>query len=252
MWSAITAELAIAAVPVVPHVAPVPVPVPVPVPAVPTPIASIVGTTGKLVLVKALPWVAVSLSVAGVGGFVAGQKIASRRLAAQISQGTRSRSSHTPQMAPSQAPAIDATAPAPLPQLPQAVQPSGITGTAPTVAPAALATAPARRVVRHKPVTHQELAAGDDLAEEAQAVTRAESALRAGDWAGALAESDAYARRFPNGQLAEEAAYLGIRACKGSGDAAATQLRIEELRRRFPQSPLANPPAPSPARPGIR
>jgi TolA-binding protein len=186
-----------------------------------SPVQSTAGSgIGKLALLKALPWVAVSLgvgSIGGIGGFVAGHRVAG------------SRANHASVLNQRETAPRAGPAPAPLavPLAPPLEPPRPAT-TTPTVLPAAAPHVRRTQTAR----------SDDHLAEEEALLRQAESALRAGSWSTALAEIDAYAQRYPRGQLAEEAAYLGVRACQRGGDATGTRARLLDFRRRFPSSPL--------------
>lgn len=180
-----------------------------------------VGGTGigKLMLLKALPWMAVSLAVGSIGGFVAGHRV------------TGPRASLAPVL--KQREAVERVGPAAVPELaPLAppVEPPRPATTAPIVLGPAAPSPHGRR--------KQTARSDDHLAEEEALLGQAESALRAGNWSTALAEIDAYDRRYPTGELAEEAAWLGVRACQRGCDVASTQSRLLDFRRRFPTSPL--------------
>ena len=220
MWSAISVELGATAVPGVAQASPMG--------RAASPVQStVVSGIGKLALLKALPWVAVSLGVGSIGGFVAGHRTAGSR--ASLSPVLKERET-TPRADPAPAPQL-VPIPVPLGAPPASpVEPPRLAAPLPSVMPAAVPSSHVRR----KPTTRSD----DELAEEEALLRQAESALRAGNWSTALAEIDAYARRYPRGELAEEAAYLGVRACQRGGDATGTQTRLLDFRRRFPSSPL--------------
>jgi hypothetical protein len=77
------------------------------------------------------------------------------------------------------------------------------------------------------------------LAEELALVPPAESALRAGDAAGALALLTEHARRFPHGQLAQEREATRIRALCALADEAGARRAAARFLRRWPRSPHA-------------
>jgi hypothetical protein len=216
MWSAISFELAAVTAPGAASASPVGR-------GTSTAQSSLVSGIGKLALLKAIPLVAVSLAVGSVGGFVAGHRVAEPR------------AGHVPlpnprepalRMGPAPVPEL---APLPAPLSSPVEPPSSATPVPDTLPPAWLSPH-----VRHRSTTRS----GDDLAEEEALLHQSESALRAGNWSIALAEIDAYARRYPYGELAEEAAYLGVRANERGGDTAGARTRLLEFRKRFPSSPL--------------
>jgi TolA-binding protein len=106
---------------------------------------------------------------------------------------------------------------------------------APTRAPAA---APAAAEAKRDTAPSLEKRRDPALADEHALLERAESALRRGDWSTALRQTETYAQRFPQGQLAEENLYLALRACLAGGDDAGARARLEQLHRRFPHSGL--------------
>ncbi len=222
MWAAISIELGATAVAGVAEASTVggaasPVP------------STVVSGIGKLVLLKALPLVAVGLAVGSVGGFVAGHRVAALRASHSRVLNQREKPKASPAPVPLLAPQL---VPLPVP-LASPVEAAG-PATVPTGLTMSGVLPPAMPRVRHKLTARSD----DDLAEEEAVLHEAESDLRAGDWSATLAELDAYARRYPKGELAEEAAYLGVRACQRGGDAAGTQTRLLDFRRRFPSSPL--------------
>jgi len=216
MWSAIALELGAAAIPGAAEASPVG--------GAASPAQSAVGSgIGKLVLLKALPWMAVSLAVGSIGGFVAGHRVAGSR--ARVTPVVKQRET------------AERAGPAAVPELAPLASPVVSLGESPrpaTTAPSVLGPAAPSPHGRRNPRARSD----DGLAEEEALLRQAESALRAGNWSTALAEIDAYDRRFPKGELAEEAAYLGVRACRRGGDAASAHARLLDFRRRFPGSPL--------------
>jgi hypothetical protein len=221
MWSAISIELGATALPGAAAASPV-------AGGTSTAQSGLLSAIGKLALLKAIPLVAVSVAVGSVGGFVAGHRIAGPR-ANQVGAHLNQRE---PAPGVGQGPGSDLVPiPASMAALPASpVEPPRPPSPVPNVLPSAPPSSHGKR----KPASRSD----DDLAGEEALLRHAESALRAGSWTTALVEIDAYARRYPKGELAEEAAYLGVRACERGGDAAGTRARLLDFRRRFPSSPL--------------
>jgi hypothetical protein len=76
------------------------------------------------------------------------------------------------------------------------------------------------------------------LRREQEIVRRARLALRSGDTAQALQLLTQHAQDFPAGRLAEERDGLQVRALLQEGDERAARGRLDEMSRRFPDSPL--------------
>ncbi|HEY7376932.1 MAG TPA: outer membrane protein assembly factor BamD, partial [Polyangia bacterium] len=72
------------------------------------------------------------------------------------------------------------------------------------------------------------------LTEENVPIAAALAALARGAPGDAIAALEQHARRFPDGQLAEEREALWIQALVTAGDAASARARAERFRRRFP------------------
>ncbi len=110
---------------------------------------------------------------------------------------------------PSEAPARVEAAPPPAPRVPRAKAPE-----APTAAPAGDAA----------------------MDEELALLESAYEALRKGDAAGALAEAERHAARFPSGALAQEREVLAIDALVRLGRRAEAETRAAGFRARYPTS----------------
>ena len=78
-----------------------------------------------------------------------------------------------------------------------------------------------------------------DLTPELSALDSARAAASAGDATRALGELDGYAKKFPDGRLAQEAAYLRMQALEQRGDGAGAHAVARELLLRWPESPHA-------------
>lgn len=116
-----------------------------------------------------------------------------------------------PVAAPRPVPAIVAPAPATAPVV---VAPAPVEVPAPTVVAPTVAPAPRPAQVEER----------DDLPAELRLIQRAQTALAAGDAAGAQSALRTHARTFPRGHLAEEREALGVQVLCASG-------RTEEARR---------------------
>ncbi len=208
MWTAISAELV--AAPAAEGAEPAPVE---------SPVAARPGRAlGRPIFLKSMPWVVATLGVGMAGGFVTGMAVQANHRAktAAPSEARSCELSASGFEVPLAAPAEESSSP-------------GTVAAPPTSAAAVEPRAPHRAVAPR---------ADDALAAEEAMLRQAEGQLRVGNWSAALGQTDAYARRFPNGQLAEESAYLGVRASLRSGDEGAARARLDEFRKRFPLSPL--------------
>jgi len=76
------------------------------------------------------------------------------------------------------------------------------------------------------------------LSAEVTALGPARSALAAGDYDAALAATDAHARQFPGGVLAQEREALAIQALGRAGRTAEAQERARRFQQRYPTSTL--------------
>jgi TolA-binding protein len=128
-------------------------------------------------------------------------------------------------------------APAPIASRPPPVdEPTAAADTAPPqpdTAPPQPDTAPTSA----PPPTQQ--APAPSLADEVTALDTARAALARGDTARALADLDAYERRFPSGVLAPEADVVRIEALFASGDISAARGRAGRFLASHSNSPLA-------------
>ncbi len=121
---------------------------------------------------------------------------------------------------------------------PQAVStrvevPSPVTPTPVANAPSPPAHELPRRSERKTPAPHDLR-----LAQERALLERAHTALDRDSPTEALTALAEHERRFPSGALSEEREGLTIQALVLSGDVEAARARVEELRRRYPQSLL--------------
>lgn len=98
----------------------------------------------------------------------------------------------------------------------------------------AVHTAPARPVRAAAP--RSGAAASSNLTEETRLLARARARLRAGSPADALPPLAEHARRFPDGQLAEDRLVLQAQALCESGDVKAGSKTAAALRKAFPRS----------------
>jgi hypothetical protein len=87
-----------------------------------------------------------------------------------------------------------------------------------------------RRILPTAPVR------ADRLREEADALDAARERLTLGDAVGALAQLDAYQRRFAGGALREEAQLLRIEALVRAGDRAAASAVARHFLKNYPAS----------------
>ncbi len=163
---------------------------------------------------------AIGLGLGGVGGLIAGGQVELRHRQAVMASTHQQSSTNSPVATPAEP--INAEPPRPVP-----------------VAVPAAAAAPTRHLLSKGARGSSELATALDG--ERALVSQAETALRHGDWSEALRQTQAYSKRFPHGNLSEENLYLSIRASLAAGDEAGAGAKMQELRRRYPRSPLVQP-----------
>ncbi len=194
---------------------------------------------GKSLVAKLL----VATLVAGVGaGGVAATVALVHRHARHVSE--RAPAIVTPTVVPSSRPRVEppvaTTATAEAPSL-GAVQPPAAELPSSVPAPRSSAprsTAPSRRAEPHRGAHHPELAAAhhSDLAAERALLTDARAAMQAADAPRALAILDDHARRYVDGQLAEEREALRVAALWLAGDHDGARRSAHEFARHHPDS----------------
>jgi hypothetical protein len=240
IWTAVSAELVVLAVTgdataaEPPSSLSTPTPSPsvglaAPTSAVPAASGSLASALGHLALVKTqLAWIALAAGVGATAAVGASHRV--------LPSGEKAAGTGSTIAAPSPAPTTAPTS-AQMPA-PQDVSMAPVVETA---APGLVAVPPAPQPSPDAPAVarHAHRAAVDLALDQEQSLLRqAEDALHQGNWAMALKLTDDYARRYPKGELAEENAYLGIRACLQGGDHSSAQKRLQDFRHRFPLSPL--------------
>jgi hypothetical protein len=102
-----------------------------------------------------------------------------------------------------------------------------------TISPAPLDTTTAERTL----ASPRKLALTDPLAEEVAILSKATSALRAGNPSEGLRLLEEHQRKFPNGRLAEERRAARIQALCALGRRAAAEAELAQLARSSPRSP---------------
>jgi RNA polymerase sigma-70 factor (ECF subfamily) len=125
-----------------------------------------------------------------------------------------------------------ARAPLPAP-IPPALPPSEL----PAEITLPSAPAPSAAIPRTIPRGSAEVRGRDDnLAAETALIQRARTALARGDSAGALEATEAHARQFPRGRLAEERESIAIQALVAAGRNQEARARASEFLAKYPKS----------------
>jgi hypothetical protein len=135
-------------------------------------------------------------------------------------------------------PRLADSAPSSVPLAPPTVE-SAPTAHLPLVDEAPVGVAPVAVVHPTSSVGAPHSAAGSGAADEVATLDQARTVLGHGDPARALSILDEYARRFPRGALAPEAAVLRIEALVAAGDRAAATRAAQSFLRANPSSPYA-------------
>jgi hypothetical protein len=149
---------------------------------------------------------------------------------------------HAPPVDARAAPSIERTAPAGLdtPASALSVEPPSTASAAP-VAPQ---PAPPMRVARERPGPDPSSSkasssnAADPVADERKILDLARGAVEQEDGAGALAATDAHARKYPRGVFVQEREAIAVRALVLLGRTDEARTRVERFRARFPDSLL--------------
>jgi hypothetical protein len=124
------------------------------------------------------------------------------------------------------------------PEPPLSVAPSPLTvDSAEPVEPVASVSAP--RPPKSHPTARASSASPTSISEETALLLGAESAIREGDAARALAQLDEHARRFPSGALVEEREATRVLALCAAGRAAEARAASERFLAAHPRSPAA-------------
>jgi hypothetical protein len=184
--------------------------------------AATLATTGKLTAVAGKPLalalaVKITIAVCGAGAVGATAYLARRSLAPRAVAPT----AVVPAAVAPAAPSVPLPPPSPLP-LPSTSSPSPLTSPS-------TSTSTSTSTIS-QPVAH------GSLKEERALLGRAQAALGDDDAAGAMAAVERHARRFPDGQLAEERDSLRVRALAAAGDRDEARRRAGEFARRYPRS----------------
>ena len=135
---------------------------------------------------------------------------------------------------------VTQTAPAPVeaPVKPPAIAAPVVTHAAPPASNVESADVPPSALAPEPPATPaRRLVAVDPLAEEVAILSKATSALRAGNPAEGLRLLDEHQRRFPKGRLAEERRAARIQALCAMGKLSAAEAELSRLAQSSPRSP---------------